>query len=80
MQEFNDAGTKRSMNRRSFLGVTGAVAVATAAGGHAVSAAAEPGTQVRMNGRRKLGSLDDFKRGLTPHSGCLNLSPASPSQ
>ena len=58
MQKFNDAGTKRRMNRRSFLGVTGAVAVATVAGGHAVSAAAERGTQVRMIGRRKLGSLE----------------------
>jgi aryl-alcohol dehydrogenase-like predicted oxidoreductase len=64
MQKFNDAGTKHSMNRRSFLGVTGAVAVASVAGGHAVSAAAERGTQVRMNGRRKLGSLEVSSVGL----------------
>ena len=70
MQKFNDAGTKRSMNRRSFLGVTGAVAVATVAGGHAVSAAAERGTQVRMNGRRKLGSLEVSSVGL----GVQNMS------
>src|SRR5579863_7239527 len=67
MQEFNDAGTKRSMNRRSFLGVTGAIAVATAAGG---PAAAERGTQVRMNGRRKLGSLEVSSVGL----GVQNMS------
>ena len=70
MHEFNDAGTKRSMNRRSFLGVTGAVAVAAVAGGHAVSAAAEPGTQVQMNGRRKLGSLEVSSVGL----GVQNMS------
>jgi len=70
MQEFSDAGTKRSMNRRSFLGVTGAVAVATVAGGHAISAAGERGTQVRMNGRRKLGSLEVSSVGL----GVQNMS------
>jgi len=84
MQEFNDAGTKRSMNRRSFLGVTGAVAAATVAGGHAVSAAAERGTApvtprnerrfmlrfVPVNGRRKLGSLEVSSVGL----GVQNMS------
>ena len=34
MRNSHDSGTKGSLNRRFFLGVTGAVAAATIAGGH----------------------------------------------
>ena len=67
---FNDNGTKGSLNRRSFLGVTGAVAAATVAGGFSTPAAADRTTQAHMNGRRKLGSLEVSSVGL----GVQNMS------
>ncbi len=62
--------TKRSINRRSFFGVTGAVAAATIAGGFSASAAADRTAQVHMSGRRKLGSLEVSSVGL----GVQNMS------
>jgi len=59
MQSFEDYGTKRGLDRRSFLGVTGAAAAAVIAGTLPGSGAAEPGTtSLRVSGRRKLGSLE----------------------
>jgi aryl-alcohol dehydrogenase-like predicted oxidoreductase len=70
MQNFGDNGTKRDLDRRSFLGVTGAVAVATMAGGSSTPAAADQPTQAHVNGRRKLGSLEVSSVGL----GVQNMS------
>src|SRR6266700_4136738 len=70
MRSSHDNGTKGSLNRRSFLGVTGAVAVATIASGLSTPAAAERTTQAHMNGRRKLGSLEVSSVGL----GVQNMS------
>jgi hypothetical protein len=58
MRNSHDNGSEGSINRRSFLGVTGAVAVARLAGGLSVQAAANRTTQAHMSGRRKLGSLE----------------------
>jgi aryl-alcohol dehydrogenase-like predicted oxidoreductase len=57
MRDFHDSGTKLGLDRRSFLGATAAVAAATLGGSLAVPAAAEPGVQTHISGRRKLGSL-----------------------
>ena len=65
-----DNGPKGSLNRRSFLGVTGAVAVATIASGLSAPAAADPTTQAHVSGRRKLGSLEVSSVGL----GVQNMS------
>src|SRR3974390_3277284 len=70
MRNSHDNGTKGSLNRRSFLGVTGAVAVATIAGGPSASLAADRTTQVHLSGRRKLGSLEVSSVGL----GVQNMS------
>jgi aryl-alcohol dehydrogenase-like predicted oxidoreductase len=64
MRNFHDNGTKRSLDRRSFLGVTGAVAAATITGGLSVPAATERSTHVNVIGRRKLGSLEVSSIGL----------------
>lgn len=58
MQNFGDNRTKRGLDRRSFLGVTGAAAVAIIASTLPGTAAAEPNTPLRMGGRRKIGSLE----------------------
>jgi aryl-alcohol dehydrogenase-like predicted oxidoreductase len=58
MQSFEGNGTKHSLDRRSFLGVTGAAAAAIIAGTLPGPAAAEPSTPLRVSGRRKLGSLE----------------------
>ena len=70
MRNSHDDGTKRSLDRRSFLGVTGAVAAATIAGGLSAPAAADRTTQVHVSGRRKLGSLEVSSVGL----GVQNMS------
>jgi aryl-alcohol dehydrogenase-like predicted oxidoreductase len=57
MQNHHDNGTK-GLNRRAFLGVSGAVAVATIAGGVSTPAEASRTTQAQVSGRRKLGSLE----------------------
>ena len=72
MQNLGDNSAKRGfgLNRRSFLGVTGAVAAATITGGLSLSAKAERGGQPMGNGRRKLGSLEVSSMGL----GVQNMS------
>ena len=70
MRNSHDFGTKGSLNRRSFLGVTGAVAAATIASGLTASAAADRTTQAHVSGRRKLGSLEVSSVGL----GVQNMS------
>jgi len=70
MRNFHDNGTMGSLIRRSFLGVTGAVAVATIAGGLSTPAVADQITQAHVNGRRKLGSLEVSSVGL----GVQNMS------
>jgi aryl-alcohol dehydrogenase-like predicted oxidoreductase len=66
----NDNGPKGSLNRRSFLGVTGAVAVATIASGLSAPAAADRTNQTHGSGRRKLRSLEVSSVGL----GVQNMS------
>jgi hypothetical protein len=70
MRNIDDSGIKRSIDRRSFLGITGAAAVATIAGVLSAPASAEPSAQTHVNGRRKLGSLEVSTVGL----GVQNLS------
>lgn len=70
MWNSHDNGTKGSLNRRSFLGVTGSVAVATIAGGPSASPAADRTMQGHVSGRRKLGSLEVSSVGL----GVQNMS------
>lgn len=70
MRNSHDNDTKGSLNRRSFFGVTGAVAAATIAGGFLAPAAADRTAQVHMSGRRKLGSLEVSSVGL----GVQNMS------
>jgi aryl-alcohol dehydrogenase-like predicted oxidoreductase len=70
MQNFAFNGTKRSLDRRSFLSVTGAVAAVTMTGSLSGPAAAEQSTQAHVSGRRKLGSLEVSSVGL----GVQNMS------
>ena len=75
MRDSHHNGTKGSINRRAFLGVsglgvTGAVAVATIASGLSTPAAADRTTQAHVSGRRKLGSLEVSSVGL----GVQNMS------
>lgn len=75
MRNFHNNGTKRSLDRRAFLGmsglgVTGAVAAATITGALSVPAAAERSTQVHVSVRRKLDSLEVSSMGL----GVQNMS------
>jgi len=75
MRDSHDNGTKGSINRRAFLGVSGlgvigAVAVATIASGLSTPAAADRTTQAHVSGRRKLGSLEVSSVGL----GVQNMS------
>lgn len=58
MQNFRDNGTKRGLDRRSFLGVTGVAAAAIIASTVPGTTAAEPSTPLRMSGRRRIGSLE----------------------
>lgn len=58
MQNLNGIATKRGIDRRSFLGVTGAAAAAVIASTLPGMAAAEPSTPLRMSERRKIGSLE----------------------
>lgn len=66
----DDNGTKPGLDRRSFLSVTSAVAVATLAGGISASAAPQRTPQAHVNGRRKLGSLEVSSIGM----GVQNMS------
>jgi hypothetical protein len=70
MRNSDDSGIKRSIDRRSFLGITGAAAVATIAAGLSAPAVAEPSVQAHVNGQRKLGSLEVSTVGL----GVQNMS------
>src|SRR6478736_5009884 len=70
MRNIDDSGIKRSIGRRSFLGITGAAAVATVASGLSATAVAELSAQAHVNGRRKLGSLEVSPVGL----GVQNMS------
>ena len=70
MHNFDDSGMKRSIDRRSFLGITGAAAAATLAGVLSTPAVAEPSAQAHVSGRRKLGSLEVSTIGL----GVQNMS------
>jgi aryl-alcohol dehydrogenase-like predicted oxidoreductase len=70
LRNSHDSGTKGSLSRRSFLGVSGTVAVATIASGLSAPAAADRTTQAHVSGRRKLGSLEVSSVGL----GVQNMS------
>lgn len=75
MRNSHDSGPKGSLNRRTFLGVSGlgvagAVAVGTITGGLSAQAAADRTTQAHVSGRRKLGSLEVSSVGL----GVQNMS------
>ena len=69
MRNSHDNGTTGSLNRRAFLGVAGAVAVATITSGLSTPAAADSHASA-VNGRRKLGSLEVSSVGL----GVQNMS------
>ena len=70
MRNIDDSGIKRSIDRSSFLGITGAAAAATIAGALSAPAVAEPSAQAHVNRRRKLGSLEVSTVGL----GVQNMS------
>ena len=70
MRNFDDSDTKIGIDRRSFLGITGAAAAATLAGALSTPAVAEPSAQAHVSGRRKLGSLEVSTIGL----GVQNMS------
>jgi aldo/keto reductase family protein len=64
MKNFEDKSAKRSLDRRSFLGIAGALAAGTIASGAALPAKAEATTRKLMSGRRKLGTLEVSNIGL----------------
>jgi aryl-alcohol dehydrogenase-like predicted oxidoreductase len=64
MKNFDDRSAKRSLDRRSFLGIAGALTAGTIASGVALPAKAEATTQKLMSGRRKLGALEVSNIGL----------------
>jgi aryl-alcohol dehydrogenase-like predicted oxidoreductase len=70
MKNLEDKSSKGRLDRRSFLGVTAAVATGTIVGGLALPAKAESSTQVPKSGRRKLGTLEVSNVGL----GVQNMS------
>ena len=70
MRSFDNSDMKISIDRRSFLGITGAAAAATLAGVLSTPAVAEPSAQVHVGGRRKLGALEVSAIGL----GVQNMS------
>lgn len=70
MRNIDDSDMKISIDRRSFLCVTGAAAAATLAGVLLTPAVAEPSVQAHVNGRRKLGALEVSTVGL----GVQNMS------
>src|ERR1700757_2082991 len=70
MRNIDDSDMKSSMDRRSFLGISGAAAAATLSGLLSTRAIAEPTAQAHVNGRRKLGSLEVSTVGL----GVQNMS------
>src|SRR3954447_11341308 len=70
MRNLENSNMKISIDRRSFLGITGASAAATLAGVPSTPAVAEPSVQAHISGRRKLGSLEVSSVGL----GVQNMS------
>jgi hypothetical protein len=70
MPNFDDNSTKRGLDRRSFLGISGAIAAATITGSLSAPAEAQQSTQAKVSGRRKLGSLEVSSVGL----GVQNMS------
>jgi aryl-alcohol dehydrogenase-like predicted oxidoreductase len=70
MKNFEDKSSQGRLDRRSFLGVTAAVATGTIVGGLALPAKAESSTQAPESGRRKLGMLEVSNVGL----GVQNMS------
>jgi aryl-alcohol dehydrogenase-like predicted oxidoreductase len=70
MKNFEDKSSQGRLDRRSFLGVTAAVATGTIVGGLALPAKAESSTQAPKSGRRKLGMLEVSNVGL----GVQNMS------
>jgi len=70
MKDFEDNGAKPSLDRRSFLGVAGALAAGTIASGLSHRARAEASAQTPISGRRKLGALEVSSVGL----GVQNMS------
>ncbi len=70
MKDFEDKGAKPSLDRRSFMGITGVVAAGAIASALSVPVRAEASKQALINGRRKLGSLEVSSVGL----GVQNMS------
>ena len=70
MSDYDNIASGRGLDRRSFLGVAGAIAAATITGSLSVPAVAEQSTQTRGSGRRKLGKLEVSNVGL----GVQNMS------
>src|SRR4051794_28655089 len=70
MRNLDDSNMKFSIDRRSFLTITGACAAATLAGVLSTPAVANSSVQAHMSGRRKLGSLEVSTLGL----GVQNMS------
>lgn len=64
MNNFEDKSVKRGLDRRSFLGIAGALTAGTIASGVALPAKAEASTQTLLSGRRKLGALEVSNVGL----------------
>jgi len=70
LKNFERNGATRSLDRRSFLGVAGALAAGTITGGLSLPARAEGSAHTPTSGRRKLGSLEVSSVGL----GVQNMS------
>ena len=70
MMTFPERGYKESLNRRSFLSITGALATGTIACGLPFPAKLEASSQAQITGRRKLGTLEVSSVGL----GVQNMS------
>ena len=70
MRNIDDSDMKISIDRRSFLGITGASVAATLPGVLSTPAVAEPSVQAHISERRKLGSLEVSTLGL----GVQNMS------
>jgi len=64
MKSFEQSGGKQSLDRRSFLSITGVLATGALTCGLALPGKAEASTQKLMNGRRKLGALEVSNIGL----------------
>jgi hypothetical protein len=68
MRNIDDSDMKISIDRRPFLGITGAAAAALA-GVLSTPAVAEPSAQAHVSGLRKLGSLEVSTVGLGVSAG-----------